>query len=158
MARYRPRFGIIRLAPSFLVRAAPRAIRLPAYYFGSEFPLPNSGIECIAGSGCVRCRSENVTTLDSARRSSGGNLRSNKTQVPYSDCCSEPGPHAELAEDMLQMFLYGARTDTQAGANLRVGLSASDPKQNVRFPGRQAESPEGGNGGGLRRMQSPCRP
>lgn len=57
--------------------------------------------------------------------------------------------YAEFAEDMFQVFLYGAQADAQACSNLSVRLSAGDPEKDVRLAAREAELLECGDGGGL---------
>jgi hypothetical protein len=70
---------------------------------------------------------ENLILLKSARGWSGRKQRFRGTCQACLYCGGQPGFHTELAEDVLQMLLYGARADAKAGANLGVGLSASDP-------------------------------
>src|SRR5262245_13728450 len=46
-------------------------------------------------------------------------------------CCRGPVLHPELGEDLLQVFVHGARAETQNFRDVPVGLAAGDPKQHL---------------------------
>ena len=85
----------------------------------------------------------------------GGNGRSRRKCRPGPNRRGKPGFHAELVEDMFQMLLHCARADAQSGANLNVGVSASNAGKDVGFAARQADVPESGNGGGFIHAPAP---
>jgi hypothetical protein len=63
--------------------------------------------------------------------SCAGRLRSTFSDAESPGCRRRAGFHTKLLKDMLQVLLYGPRTDTEYDGNLAVCFAAADPCQHL---------------------------